>query len=163
MRKMMMMMIWMVWWTPPESHKAGRCSPIGRHNIARVLIRNLWAGESLTCDVSSKGHVPTHWLRGRWPRRRVSKEGRTRRNRGTAPATTRSGSQAGVVIELETGQVEMGEAYVERWELVSICHPGASSYSREYKNRFESLMLTRCENANTTDGQSSNPLEYVVL
>ncbi|WVZ64947.1 hypothetical protein U9M48_014389 [Paspalum notatum var. saurae] len=36
----------------------------------------------------------------------------------------------------------MGEAYVERWELVSICHPGASSYSREYKNRFESLMLT---------------------
>ena len=57
----------------------------------------------------------------------------------------------------------MGEAYVERWELVSICHPGASSYSREYKNRFESLMLTRCENANITDGQSSNPLEYVVL
>ena len=68
-----------------------------------------------------------------------------------------------MVIELETGQVEMGEAYVERWELVSICHPGASSYSREYKNRFESLILTRCENANTTDGQSSNPYEYVVL
>ena len=27
-----------VWWTPPESHKVGRCSPISRHNIARVLI-----------------------------------------------------------------------------------------------------------------------------
>ena len=50
----------------------------------------------------------------------------------------------------------MGEAYVERWELVSICHPGASSYSRELTNRFESLMLTRCENANIAHGQRSN-------
>ena len=24
-----------MWWTPPKSHKAGRCSHIGRHNIAR--------------------------------------------------------------------------------------------------------------------------------
>ncbi|WVZ52829.1 hypothetical protein U9M48_003849, partial [Paspalum notatum var. saurae] len=47
--------MWMVWWTPPESHKAGHCSPIGRHNIARVLIRNQWTSESLICDVSSTG------------------------------------------------------------------------------------------------------------
>ena len=52
MRKMMMMK-WMVWWTPPESHKAGRCSPIGRHNIARVLIRDHEPVKSLTCAVSS--------------------------------------------------------------------------------------------------------------
>ena len=51
----------------------------------------------------------------------------------------------------------------ERRGLVSIRHPSTSSYFWEYKNRFESLMLTRYENANVTDGQSSNPLEYVVL
>ena len=40
------------------------------------------------------------------------KGGLTRRDRGNAPATTSSRSQAEVVIELETGQVDMGEAYV---------------------------------------------------
>ena len=31
------------------------------------------------------------------------------------------------------------------------------------KNRFESLMLTRCENANATDDQCRNQLEHIML
>ena len=83
--------------------------------------------------------------------------------RGNAPAMTRLGSQAGVNSNLRRDKCRWGKHMWERRGLVSICHPGASSYSREYKNRFESLMLTRCENANTIAGQSSNTLEYVVI
>ena len=64
-----------VWWTPPESHKAGRCSPIGQHNIARVLFRDNGPVKVLLVTSQAQRHVSTHWLRGNWPQRRVSREG----------------------------------------------------------------------------------------
>ena len=48
-----------VHWTPPESHKAGRCSPIGRHNIARVLIRDNGLVKVLLVPSEEQGRTPT--------------------------------------------------------------------------------------------------------
>ena len=48
-----------VWWTPPESHKAGRCLPIGRHNIARVLIRDNGPVKVLLVPSKEQRQIPT--------------------------------------------------------------------------------------------------------
>ena len=48
-----------VWWTPPESHKAGHCSPIGRHNIARVLIRDNGPVKVLLVPSEEQRQTPT--------------------------------------------------------------------------------------------------------
>ena len=100
----------MVWWTPLESHKAGRCSPIGRHNIARVLIRDQWTGESLTCDVSSTGPRSYPLVE-----RKVTAEASVKGGLTHCVVTLLRQRAPGVRrewIELETGQVKMGEAYV---------------------------------------------------
>ena len=73
-RKMMMMM-WMVWWTPPESHKAGRCSLGIGITLLGCLSGINGPVKVLLVPSQAQRHVPTHWLRGRWPRRRVSREG----------------------------------------------------------------------------------------
>ena len=49
----------MVWWTPPESHKAGRCSPIGRHNIARLFIRDNGPVKVLLVPSEEQRQTPT--------------------------------------------------------------------------------------------------------
>ncbi|WVZ52262.1 hypothetical protein U9M48_003338, partial [Paspalum notatum var. saurae] len=89
-----------------------------RHNIARVLIRYQWTGESLTCAVSST------------------------ETRSYPLVERKVAAEAGVVSNLRRDKWRWGKHMWERRGLVSMCHPGASSYSQEYKNRFESLMLT---------------------
>ena len=48
-----------VWWTPSESHKASRCSPIGRHNIARVLIQDNGLVKVLLVPSEEQRQIPT--------------------------------------------------------------------------------------------------------
>ena len=64
-----------VWWTPPESHKAVRCSLGIGITLLGCLSGISGPVKVLLVTSQVKGHVPTHWLRGRWPRRRVSREG----------------------------------------------------------------------------------------
>jgi len=56
----------MVWWTPPKSHKAGRCLPIGRHNIARVLIQDMGLVKVLLVPSEEQRLGPTMGPRGAW-------------------------------------------------------------------------------------------------
>ena len=78
--------------------------------------------------------------------------------RGNAPKAAQPGNYSGIESNFGWDKWRWGKHMWERRGLVSICHPGTSSYSREYKNRFESLMLTRCENASITAGQRRNNL-----
>ena len=55
-----------MWWTLPESHKAGHCSPIGRHNIARVLIRDMGLVKVLLVPSEEQRLGPTIGPRGAW-------------------------------------------------------------------------------------------------
>ena len=64
-----------------------------------------------------------------------------------------------VGIELGMGQVEMGAICGNA--MASKHKPLAFIYYRELTNRFESLMLTRCENANVIVGQRSNYLNIL--
>ena len=51
-------------WTLSESHKAGRCSPIGRHNIAKVLIRDNGPVKVLLVPSEEQRQTPTVTPRG---------------------------------------------------------------------------------------------------
>jgi hypothetical protein len=54
--------------TPPESFKEPfAVRLLFGTRLLGVLSRSPWAGQCLADSVPRKKHVPTHWLRGRWP------------------------------------------------------------------------------------------------
>ena len=90
-----------VWWTSSESHKVGRCSPIGRHNIAKVLIRDNGPVKVLRVPSEEQRLVPTMELG------RLSHGSADPKGRGNAPWGLNLGKWQ-VGIELGMGPVEMG-------------------------------------------------------
>lgn len=64
----MMMILWMGWWTPPESVKTSFAVRLLIGIILlEVLIRDMGPVNVLLVPSHAQKHVPAHWLRGRWP------------------------------------------------------------------------------------------------